>query len=233
MLLELNRRTGNSGGVTPVPLRRAQQMALTRPDALATFARFSEIEQSYQWLCKLADDKVLMIARVGSSVDITSADAAKHLRVGVLLGGPAEALARRLGFTHIETVTATSSNASKLALGRIDVWITAWSIATFEQRGVGGRLDALPAGAELQKMEQYLAGPRGRDTPTAEQWKSACAAMRKDGTHAAIMRQHDYAALGGPVCAGVASCAVPRLEIAGMLRRSTVAWELSGRVLLH
>ena len=219
MLTELNHRTGNSGSVIPVPLRRAQLMALAQPDSIATFSRFPEIEQSYQWLCKLADDKIVLIARADSKLDISSTDAAKDLRVGVLLGGPAEALARRRGFTHIETVTASDSNAKKLALGRIDVWITAWSIATFEQRRTGGKLDALRTGAVLQTMEQYLAGPRDLDPHTSERWRDACAAMQKDGTHARIMQRYGYAMLLKPPCQGNADCLFARADVAPVKQR--------------
>jgi polar amino acid transport system substrate-binding protein len=219
MLTELNRRTGNAGGVIPVPLRRAQQMALSQPNTMATFARYPEIESSYQWLCKLADDQVVLIARADSKLDISSAAAARQLRVGVLLGGPAEALARRLGFAHIETVSESGSNARKLALGRIDVWITAWSIATFEQRRTGGKVEALRSGAVLQKMEQYLAAPRNLDPVTAERWRTACASMRKDGTHAGIMRQYDYAGLSTIPCAGTSDCSVGSADIAAVQQR--------------
>lgn len=194
MLAELGRRTGNPGAITPVPLRRAQAMLLTEPGAIATLARFPEIEHAYRWLCKLADDKVLLLARSDSGVDISSAEAAKNLRVGVLLGGPGEALARRLGFTRIETVSASRNNARKLAAGRIDAWLTTWNIGRFEQLRSGGRLEALRGGAVLKTAQQYLAAPLGLDNHTAGRWQAACAAMRQDGSSERIARRYGLAA---------------------------------------
>ncbi|NGZ87324.1 ABC transporter substrate-binding protein [Duganella sp. SAP-35] len=193
MLTELGRRTGNAGAVNPVPLRRAQAMLQSEPGAMATLARFPKIEHDYRWLCKLADDKVLLLARTGSGVDISSAEAARNLRVGVLLGGPGEALARRLGFTRIETVSLSQNNARKLAAGRIDAWLTTWNIGRFEQLRTGGRLDALRSGAVLKTAEQYLAAPLGMDDRTAARWQAACAAMRQDGTHERIARRYGLA----------------------------------------
>jgi polar amino acid transport system substrate-binding protein len=193
MLTELDRRTGNAGSVIPVPLRRAQLMLQTEPGSLATLARFPEIEHSYRWLCKLADDKVLLLARTGSNVNISSAEAAKNLRVGVLLGGPGEALARRLGFTRIETVSLSQNNARKLAAGRIDAWLTTWNIGRFEQLRTGGRLEALRSGAVLKTAEQYLAAPLSMDDRTASRWQTACATMRQDGTHERIARRYGLA----------------------------------------
>jgi polar amino acid transport system substrate-binding protein len=194
MLTELNQRTGNAATIIPVPLRRAQMLAATEPGAVATLARFPEIEHAYRWLCKLADDKVLLIGRSGDQTDISSAEAARNLRVGVLLGGPGEALARRLGFTRIEAVSTSQNNARKLAAGRIDAWLTTGHIARFEQLRSGGRLDAIRSGAVLKTAEQYLAAPLTIDARSAGRWQAACAAMQQDGSSERIARRYGVAA---------------------------------------
>jgi polar amino acid transport system substrate-binding protein len=194
MLVELDRRTGNGGMIIPVPLRRAQLLASTEPGAVATLARFPEIEHAYRWLCKLADDKVLLIGRSGDKTDISSAEAAKNLRIGVLLGGPGEALARRLGFTRIEAVSTSQNNARKLAAGRIDAWLTTGHIARFEQMRSGGRLDAIRSGAVLKTAEQYLVAPLTIDARSAGRWQAACAEMQQDGSSERIARRYGLAA---------------------------------------
>jgi polar amino acid transport system substrate-binding protein len=190
MLAALRARMGGDYVIRPVPLRRAQVMLETEPEALATLARFAETENRYRWLCKLADDQLVLVTRAGATYDLSSLAAVRHLRVGVLLGGPAESAARHAGLTRIETVSSAASNARKLASGRIDVWFTARSIAQFEQRGVGGRLEDLRIGAGVQTVSQYLAAPRSMAEREAQKWQSACNALHDNGAFDRISQSY-------------------------------------------
>lgn len=190
MLAALRQRTGSAHTIRPVPLRRAQLMLATQPEAIATLARFAEVEQAYRWLCKLADDQLVLVTRAGSTHEIGSLAAARQLRVGVLLGGPAESAARRAGLAHIETVSSAASNARKLANGRIDAWLTARSIALFEQRGIGGSEQDLRIGPGLQTISQYLAAPLAMPEAHAASWRAACATLQEDGTLERILASY-------------------------------------------
>jgi polar amino acid transport system substrate-binding protein len=202
MLAALRVRAGSAQVIRPVPLRRAQAMLETEPGAIATLARFAEVEHRYRWLCKLADDQMVLVTRAGASHDISSLAAARHLRVGVLLGGPAESAARRAGLLHIETVSSAASNARKLANGRIDAWFTARSIALSEQRGVGGRMEDLRVGPGVQTVSQYLAAPLGMADDTAQKWRTACNALHDNGTFERIVHQYDQRP-GNAACKGL------------------------------
>jgi polar amino acid transport system substrate-binding protein len=202
MLDALRVRAGSAQVIRPVPLRRAQAMLETEPGAIATLARFAEVEHRYRWLCKLADDQMVLVTRAGATHDISSLAAARHLRVGVLLGGPAESAARRAGLLHIETVSSAASNARKLANGRIDAWFTARSIALSEQRGVGGRMEDLRVGPGVQTVSQYLAAPLGMAEDTAQKWRTACNALHDNGTFERIVHQYDQRP-GNAACKGL------------------------------
>ncbi|MYM70211.1 transporter substrate-binding domain-containing protein [Pseudoduganella sp. FT55W] len=200
MLAALRARMGGDYLIRPVPLRRAQVMLETEPEALATLARFAETEHRYRWLCKLADDQLVLVTRAGATHDINSLAAARHLRVGVLLGGPAESAARHAGLQKIETVSSAASNARKLASGRIDAWLTARSIAQFEQRGIGGKVEDLRIGPGVQTVSQYLAAPRGMADHEAQKWQNACNALHDNGAFDRIAQnygqQRSYASCG-------------------------------------
>jgi len=199
MLAALRTRTGSEHIIRPVPLRRAQVMLETQPGALATLARFAELEHRYRWLCKLAEDQLVLVTRADATHDLSSLAAVRHLRVGVLLGGPAESAARQAGLLRIDTVSAASSNARKLANGRVDAWLTARSIALSEQRGIGGSVNELRIGPGLQTISQYLAAPRDMDDGTAQQWRAACSALQENGTFERIV-QHYAQRPGNAVC---------------------------------
>jgi len=67
------------------------------PQAIGVFARMADREFSFTWLCPLLTEDVLLIADARSLADISSVEAAKGLRVGVLRASPSESSARALG----------------------------------------------------------------------------------------------------------------------------------------
>jgi polar amino acid transport system substrate-binding protein len=192
MMLDLRRRTGHTGPVLGVPLRRGLVLLNGAQGSVGTVARSPELESRYRWMCKLWEDRILLVASAASKVGIATVEEAHGLRLGVVMGSPSEELARALGFAHVEPAVSSAANAGKLARGRIDVWMVAQSIAEHEQRQLGPAALQLRLGAVLQPVHVYLAGARTMDDTSAAKWDSACAAMQKDGTHARILQQYGY-----------------------------------------
>lgn len=192
MMLDLRSRTGHAGPVMGVPLRRELVLLNGTPGSVGTLARSPALENRYRWLCKLWEDRILLVASAASKVGIATLEEARALRLGVVMGSPSEELARTLGFAHVEPAVSSAANAGKLARGRIDVWMVAQSIAVHEQRQLGPAALQLRLGAVLQPVHVYLAGARDMDSASAAKWDSACAAMQNDGTHARILQQYGY-----------------------------------------
>lgn len=192
MMLDLRDRTGHAGPVIAVPLRRELVLLNGAPGSVGTLARSPELESRYRWLCKLWEDRILLVASAASKVGIATVEEARALRLGVVMGSPSEELARALGFAHVEPAVSSAANAGKLARGRIDVWMVAESIAVHEQRQLGPAAPQLRLGAVLQPVYVYLAAARDMDDNSAAKWDTACAAMQNDGTHARILKQYGY-----------------------------------------
>ena len=194
LLTELSRRVHHTGQVTPLPLKRQRHLLQSRTDTLGTLWRFPEIESDYHWWCKLLDSPFVMAAAPDSTVDISSVATAKHLRVGVILGSPAEILAHRLGFKNIQTAASADSNARKLALGRIDIWIASPRVIRAAQARLGGELKNLRVSEGIATYGVYLASSPRFDAREGEKWKSAFDSMQRDGTVALIRKKYDVPA---------------------------------------
>ena len=192
MMLDLRSRIGHVGPVIPVPLRRELVLLNDTPGSVGTLARSPLQENRYRWLCKLWEDRIMLVASEATDVGIATVEEARALRIGVVMGSQSEELARALGFTRLEPAVSSAANAGKLARGRIDVWMVAQSIAEHEQRQLGPAALRLRLGVVLQPVHVYLAGGRGMDGASAAKWEKACAAMQKDGTHARILQQYGY-----------------------------------------
>ena len=183
-------RAGHSGKVSVVPLRRQTALPLRQPDAMGSVTRLPEREALYSWNVRLLQERIVLVTRADRSGEIAHLDAARRLRVGVVLGGPAESVARRLGFEHIETTTNTQSNVSKLAVGRVDAIITLGGLFTAGAATQCAACPPLREGLLLEKVDVYLAGASGMEPALARQWRDAFDALRRDGGYARIMQRY-------------------------------------------
>ena len=185
-------RIGHSGAVSPMPVRRQAQLARTNADTLTTLLYTAQRQFEYTWLFKLIDDDVILVTNAHADVDISTADVARDLRVGVVLGGPSEAILKRLGFQRIEAAASVESNARKLALGRIDAWAVARGTLLHVQK-YSPELPAWRTGAVLGQYSIYLGGAPGMETERIKLWRQAFQSLKRDGRYASILRTYHYA----------------------------------------
>lgn len=185
-------RMGHSGAVSPMPPRRQAQLARRNADTLTTLLYTPSRQFEYTWLFKLLDDDVVLVTNASAEVDISSAEAARDLRIGVVLGGAAEAIVRRLGFSHIEPVANLESNARKLAIARIDAWAVGRGALLYAQKHFQG-LPAWRTGVVLGEYSMYFGGAPGMAPERIKLWRQAFESMKRDGRYASILRAYQYA----------------------------------------
>lgn len=190
LMTEMGRRAHHVGPVTPLPLMRQRVLLKHRADAIGTLWRFDEIEHDYRWWCKLFDSNFVMVAAKASTVDISTVQAAKDLRIGVILGSPAELLAHQIGFLHIETAFNAESNARKLLLGRIDIWIAAPSVVRATQARLGRPLAAFRISETIGRHGLYVASSKNFAPDEAASWIAAFESMQRDGSYAQITKRY-------------------------------------------
>jgi len=189
---EIARRAGAGASVNPLPFKRITAHLSDHPDALAVVWRQPENDSRYTWIVKLLDERMMLVARRDSQVDISSVAAARHLRAGVVLGSPADVIAHRLGFEHIEAVSTAESNALKLAAGHIDVWLAVPGVVDYGQRRIGADPSAVRYGAQIEPVSMYLACAQHCDKVEAARLRAIVDAMARDGSYAAILRRYNY-----------------------------------------
>ncbi|TFW31373.1 substrate-binding periplasmic protein [Duganella callida] len=194
MMTEMGRRAQYGGQIVPLPLKRLHHLLSTDNDAIGTMWRTAESEDRHRWLCKLYDTSFFLVAARDSHADISSLEAARHLRIGVILGSPAETVAHSSGLQNIQSATNAESNLRKLALGRIDAWIATSLVLKATQQKLGEAAGTLRTGKELGRIGLYLVSAPGAAPQLTAKWQSACASMQKDGSAAAIIKHHGAAA---------------------------------------
>ncbi|MBA5688885.1 substrate-binding periplasmic protein [Rugamonas apoptosis] len=184
-------RVGHSGTVNPMPTRRQAELARRNADTLTTLLYTESRQAEYTWLFKLLDDRIVLVANADAGVDISSVEAARNLRIGVVLGGAAEYAANRLGFSNIQSVASVESNVRKLAIGRIDAWVVGYGTMLYAQSHFKEH-SAWKFGAVLGDYSIYFGGPRHMNPERVKIWRQAFESMRRDGNYARILRAYNY-----------------------------------------
>jgi polar amino acid transport system substrate-binding protein len=192
LIREMQTRMGHKQEVSSVPFKRLTAKLSENASAFAVLPRDSEIEANYTWVVKLLDEKIMLVTRRDAPFDISSPHTARKLKAGVVLGSPADRAARRYGFESVEATGTAESNARKLAVGRIDIWIGASGVVTMGQRLIGKNVEDLRFGAMLEPLNIYLVCPLSCPKPTADRWRAVFSAMVRDGTYARILSRYHY-----------------------------------------
>jgi len=192
LIHRLAERRAYQGVIEAVPLKRRMTMLLNSPKAFGVLWREPAVESRFTWLFKILEDRVILMTLRKSPVNVDSLEAARRLRIGVVLGSPAEALARSVGFTHIEATSSAAGNIKKLAMGRIDAWIGFDSVAEFDENRGLDRVSELRRGMTIGKVDLYFACGSPCDEAQALRWKEAYHALTKDGTVKTILEKYRF-----------------------------------------
>lgn len=184
------REAGRPLDIRALPFKRLQALLDTRPQTLAVMWRLPEFEHSRVWVSKLLTEQLVVLLRNDSVLETSDPAALRQLRIGVVLGGPAEMAVRRLGFTHIETAATAESNVRKLAVGRIDAWVGFRSVANATLHQMGSSMDAVRVGPVLQNMDLYLTCGLHCDEQEVSRWRTAFALLRKAGRQQSLLGRY-------------------------------------------
>lgn len=190
LISEMARRNHADYAITPLPLLRIRATLRQDRAAIGTLWRLPELEQQYQWWFKLMDASFVMLARHDTSFDLSSVQAARNLKVGVLLGSPAEIVAQRVGFRHVESSASVEGIARKLLLGRIDIWIASPRVFRSVYQQLHQQVPPLRMSQEIARLDLYLASAPGWTAEQIAPWRDAFDAMKKDQSYAAILAKY-------------------------------------------
>jgi polar amino acid transport system substrate-binding protein len=193
LLRELSRRVGYQQLPDIYPLQRAMMVAANGPGIImAPLARTPAREPNYQWLVRLFDEEFVVVAKRGSTVDISTLEKVGRLRVGVVREGVSAEYIKAQGWQGVQLATRDVANARKLDRGRIDAWVGPWNGILSTQRAAGLRTEDLRRGVLLKRTGVYLVGSPDLDPAIGAAWKKAFGDMTRDGTYGRILQQYGF-----------------------------------------
>lgn len=131
-------KAGEKYSIEVLPWQRAYQMALdTKDTCVYSTTETEERRNLFEWVGPLVANNWVLFARPGSTIELTSLEGAKGLRIGGYQGDATAIFLEKNGFT-VEAVPRDELNAAKLANGRIDLWATGSELGPFlaAQQGI-------------------------------------------------------------------------------------------------
>ena len=186
---EMARRVGQSPDVEYMAWTRAQDLTMTGKNiGILSLTRTPEREPHYKWIQQIAVDDLILAG--GAGVDVSSLDAVKNRRVGVLLHSGAETLLQSLGITRIEPAGEEWINAQRMKDRRIDAWLAPRLMVIYAYKQVSGDAALLTFGQIVRPSEIWFAASPDVSDEVAARWQAAFKAMEADGTYARIAARY-------------------------------------------
>lgn len=157
-------------------------------------ARTENREKLFKWIGPIVENKWAAFARKGFKGTLSRPEDFKQYRVGVLQGDAKERYLKDLAVTFRVAQSDDAMNPPKLTLNRtepdkIDLWITGYYTGAHVAAKTGVR-DIVPVWV-FQTSENFLACQLSLPQATADKLQKALDAMKRDGSHAAIVARYE------------------------------------------
>ncbi|SRR5579859_1563783 len=183
--LDVARRVIGTLDVVPAgsmtPLRRLLSMSESRPIVIAALVRTPKRDEHFQWIGELYRDSLVMVTRKPRA-RIDDIETARRLgRIGVNLGGVAEALLQEQHFTNLETSQDMTAQARKLASGRVEAWCGLRQSVRGSWTAIGRDVDDLEMGAEIIPVSIWMAASLSVPVELVEEMRRRFAQLQRDG----------------------------------------------------
>ena len=165
-----------------VPLRRLLAMTEARPLVVVALVRTAPREDKFRWIGELYRDSLVMATKKPHP-RIDSLDEARRVgRVGVTLGGIAQALLEDQHFTNVEPSLDMTAQARKLAGRRVDAWCGLRQSVRQAWETTGSDAGEIETGAELMPVSIWMAASLPVPAELVDQLRRRFAELQRDGT---------------------------------------------------
>lgn len=184
VVLDIQRRLGESAAITSLPWARAYAKAQSDPMILLVCPkRTAEREDKFQWVGPLITSQTGLYSKAGTQPRIASLDDAKGLSsILVVRASYSFQDLSAHGFQNLYEVNDAVSMVRMLMANRAPVMMLERQQmeAMLSEAGVDRK--ALSAIFEMQSPTSNLAFSRDVPAQTVKQWRTAFDAMRRDGS---------------------------------------------------
>lgn len=194
---EMLRRAGSDLSIKDIrllPWARAYKLILSEENqALFSTTRTASRETMFKWVGPFVPTIIGVIAKKSRQYDIQTLSDLMGLRIGVVKDDVGHLLLQEANMptSRIEPVLLNGQNYKKLLADRLDAIAYETSVSMYQLHEMGQKASDFEVLYELQRSDLYLA--LSLDTPDeiVRILQSQLDAMKKDGSHAAILKKYN------------------------------------------
>nr|WP_321446036.1 transporter substrate-binding domain-containing protein [uncultured Cohaesibacter sp.] len=200
IMVEMLSRAGSNLNVKDIrlfPWTRAYKLVLSEKNhALFSTTRTPSRERLFKWVGPFVPTVVGVIAKKSRKLKIQSLSDLVALRIGAVKDDIGHLLLHEINMptSRIEPVLLNGQNYKKLIADRLDAIAYEASVTMYQLHEMGEKISDYEVIYELQRSELYLV--LSTDTPDeiVRILQAQLDAMKKDGSHAAILKKYGVAA---------------------------------------
>jgi polar amino acid transport system substrate-binding protein len=188
------KRTGSAltrDDIQLLPWARGYKRVLSEPNTcLFSTTRTEEREDLFKWVGPIAPNKVGLIGKKESNMEISSTEDIAKYKIGTIIDDVAELHLVNAGIEldSLARVTSTVQNIKKLNLGRIDLWGYGENVAMWELKA-NGLNSADYEMVYVLDASKELFFALNKDTPDSviQELQSALDSIKQDGEYQKIL----------------------------------------------
>ncbi|MBF0258915.1 MAG: ABC transporter substrate-binding protein [Desulfamplus sp.] len=191
LVLEMQKKMGDTTPIQMVPWARGYNLATTKPNIALFSTTFTEERRSlFKWVGPVLEVEWVLYAKAGSGIKINSLDDAKIVKsIGTYRDDVREQFLKSHGFTNLDSVTEDELNLKKLIGNRISLWAASSDTAPLIAAKLGISLDSFEAVFKMDSNGLFIAFNKDTSDDIVNAWAKAYDDVRADGTMAAIYKK--------------------------------------------
>jgi len=188
VVLEIQRRVGNTNTIEVQPWTRAYRTASTVPNvAIFIMGRTPAREDLFQWVGPVSASIASLYGRRGSGLRIASLDDARTAeRILVVRDFYTHQLLQRLGFTNLELVSKPETMVKMAVNGRAPLMFAANLTLLDLLEKAGAKRNDVELLYTVTSLQTYIGFSLGTAKEIVTTWQAALDSMKRDGSYAAI-----------------------------------------------
>ena len=184
---EMLKRLGHPDNIRLMPWSQAYNLVLNEDNLiLYSTTRITFREKLFKWVGPLVPNNTVLFARKGSGIALNSLEDAKKVRsIGIYKDDSGELMLKGRGFTNLVSVLDNRENLTRLAQGKIDLWIINELTGKHMARQAG-LADQIVKVLDVQKEYMYLAFSKTTPDEVIDKWQGVLDEIKSDGTYGQI-----------------------------------------------
>ncbi|MBF0199746.1 MAG: ABC transporter substrate-binding protein [Desulfamplus sp.] len=191
LVLEMQKRMGDTTPITMAPWARGYHFAITEPNTAIFSTTFTEERRPlFKWVGPVSASVWIFYAKAGSGIKLETLDDARSLKsIGTYRDDVWDIFLKDQGFTNVESARVDYLNLKKLMADRISVWASTLDRTPEIAKNLGISMDMIEPVLKVMEKGLFIAFNKDTSDDIVNRWQNTYNEVLADGTMEAIYKK--------------------------------------------